>query len=197
MPYVILAGIAAFLLYLTGKKTLPATAGGDTVKSDIATDTPKGSGVVPYESIFRDAASKEGIDWHLLAAHAYVESSYKPLARKVEHHLDGTYLGESAGLMQILRPLEVNKGALRAYNSGNLPNWEGIDDQNLFDPEVSIRRGAELIRYNIEVFGMPRAIAVYNSFAATRSHTEGPFPNQDYVDKVLRQFNHLQEVAPS
>lgn len=142
--------------------------------------------LVPFEGLFRKIAKDTGediVDWKLLAAHASVESSYRPKAFNAEG---------SSGLMQILLPLSKNRGANRHVQDGNLPEFESIDTAKIFDPEYNITLGCALIRENIREYGMPRAIAVYESDSARGDPQFGPFVNQSYVNKVQSVFDKLK-----
>ena len=142
-------------------------------------------GKTPFEEIFRIAASREGLDWELLSAHAFVESTYNPKA----HNPEG-----SSGLMQIYLPLERNKGAYKHFKDGNLPEWRDIDVRKIFDPKYNVGLAAALIRENLSEYGWPRCVAVYNNFHDTESNQYGPFVSQGYVDKVLKRYNELRGV---
>jgi len=137
---------------------------------------------IPFEDVFRAAGARHGLDWRLIAAHAFVESSYNPKARNPEG---------SDGLMQILFPLSKNTGVLRHLANGTLPEFLDVDMSQIFDAAYNVNLGAALIRENIRAFGMPRAIAVYNMDRAKDAPLKGPFANQSYVDKVLRHARAL------
>lgn len=141
--------------------------------------------LVPFEDVFRAAGARHGLDWRLLAAHAFVESSFNPKARNPEG---------SDGLMQILFPLEKNTGVLRHLRAGTLPEFLDVDMDQVFDAAYNVELGAALIRENIKAFGMPRAIAVYNMDRARTAPLAGPFANQGYVDKVLAKARALGMV---
>lgn len=139
-----------------------------------------------YETIFEDYGGQYGVSAFLAKAHAIAESSLNPYAYNKEG---------SSGLMQILLPIEKNKGALRHFRAGRLPEWEGVNASiggHIFDADYNVMLGMSLMRENIRAYGLPRAIAVYNNDAATRSELNGPFPNQIYVDRVLRYYDQLR-----
>lgn len=141
---------------------------------------------IPFEDIFRSVAADVGedhVDWKLLAAHAFVESSFNPKAFNPEG---------SSGLMQILLPVSHNRGARTHLADGNIPEWENLDASRIFDPEYNITLACALIRANVIEFGMPRAIAVYNNSKAEGSPQFGPFPNAGYVNKVQAYFDKLK-----
>ena len=138
--------------------------------------------LVPFEDVFRAAGRRHGLDWRLIAAHAFVESSYNPKARNPEG---------SDGLMQILFPLSKNAGVMRYLAAGTLPEFLDVDMAQIFDAAYNVNLGAALIRENIRAFGMPRAIAVYNMDKSRLAPTAGPFINQGYVDKVLKKAREL------
>lgn len=151
-------------------------AGAVTVKKDAVAR-------LPYETEFRKAGERFGIDWRLLAAHAKVESSFRP-------HVTNPKDKESIGLMQILC---VPDGKGGCSNSLNLPEWEGITREKLFNPYLNVRIGAAILAENIERKGWPRGSAMYNNYSARFSNENGPFPNQDYVDKIVKTFNQYKQ----
>lgn len=182
MNILIILGVGIIGLIFFAIRQSPKIAANDAnyLESDYMTNLP---GNTPFEELFRIAASREGLEWELLSAHAFVESSYNPKA----HNAEG-----SSGLMQILLPVSRNKGASQHIADGNLSEWENINTARIFDPEYNIALGAALIRENCSQYGLPRAIAVYNNFHDTGSSQNGPFISQGYVNKVLRKYNELR-----
>jgi membrane-bound lytic murein transglycosylase F len=97
-----------------------------------------------YEPIFREAAARHDLDWHLLAAVAYQESHWKPHARSPTG---------VRGMMMLTRPTAREVGV-----------------RNRLDAEQSIRGGARYLRRLIddlpaEVTGENRlwlSLAAYN-----------------------------------
>jgi hypothetical protein len=62
----------------------------------------------------------------------------------------------------------------------------------LLSPGTNLDIAAQIIADNVKRWGMPRAIAVYNSWSERLSPQAGPFGNQRYVDKVLQYYSELQ-----
>lgn len=136
---------------------------------------------VPYESLFKKYSEEYDIDWRLLAAIAFIESSYDPNAiNKADN--------ESIGLMQILCNPD-GKGGCK--NNFNISDWKSITREKLFDPDMNIKIGSQILAWNISQYGVPKGIAVYNAWSARNSLDEGPFPNQTYVNKVLQYAKGL------
>ena len=191
MPFFILGGL--ILMVITGLYALSRNERGETVivlqppagGESIPTDQDRKK--IPFEDLFREAGRKNSVDWRLIAAHAFVESSFNPRAKNPE----GSY-----GLMQIYTPLLKNKGVVRHLTRGSLPEFENFDVARLVEPEYSIMLGAALIRENVKEFFLPRAIAVYNSDGATKEPQHGPFKNQTYVNRVLSYYDKLKEEIP-
>lgn len=194
MPILILLALAALAgVFIMKKKqlspdlaistdpfsgTLPASLG---IERDAFVKT------TPYEQLFKEAGAENELEWELLSAHAFVESSYNPKAKNPEG---------SSGLMQIFLPLSRNKGARQHVADGVLPEWENIDLSMIFDPAYNIGLGAALIRENMREFGFPRCVAVYNNSKDQSSPQNGPFISQGYVNKVLKQYNKLKGYTP-
>jgi hypothetical protein len=61
----------------------------------------------------------------------------------------------------------------------------------LLDPDLNVNLGTQILAWNVKTFGMPRGIAVYNRWAERKAPIDGPFANQAYVDKVLKQYREL------
>jgi soluble lytic murein transglycosylase-like protein len=108
---------------------------------------------------------KYGVDWQLLKALAQVESDENPVAK---NPADPSY-----GLMQVLYPQHLN-----------VENWPPENESQLYDPDYNVSIGAQIIKWNVQSFGLEKGIAVYNMWGARHSPDNGPFPNQSYVDKV-------------
>lgn len=94
-----------------------------------------------------EAATRYGVNADLLFAIAKTESSLNP--RALNHNKDGSY---DVGLMQI--------------NSSWLPTLRkyGVDEQQLYDPCVSIQVGAWILAQNMHRLGNSwDAVGAYNS----------------------------------
>ncbi|MFO0727758.1 MAG: transporter substrate-binding domain-containing protein [Myxococcota bacterium] len=102
--------------------------------------------ISPFDEIFRREAKRTGLDWRLLAAVAFTESRFDPLARSA---------WGAVGLMQLLPTTALAVGVTR-----------------LDDPAQNIRAGASYLRYLIDRFDEPGlemrqkirfALAAYNA----------------------------------
>ncbi|HMH18339.1 MAG TPA: lytic transglycosylase domain-containing protein [Burkholderiales bacterium] len=132
------------------------------------------------DDLFRKWGAVYRVEWHLLKAIARKESRLNPNA--VNHADD-----ESIGLMQVLcRP----DGRGGCGNSLKVDGWNEATRGKLFDPDFNIRIGAQILAWNIRMYGMPRAIAVYNRWAERSSPAAGPFENQAYVAAVLGNYRY-------
>lgn len=142
------------------------------------------------EQLFRRIGEEKFVDWRLLMAHAKTESSLNPNAVNLEKPdtQDGSY-----GLMQIYVVWGKNG---RPINRLNLPEWNNITEEKLLDPELNVRLGAGIIKENVDRYGMPRAIAVYNRYAERLQPQYGPFVNQKYVNRVLTFYKQLKKEFP-
>lgn len=133
---------------------------------------------VDLDSIYKDMAEQYGLDWRLLKAIAIVESSERP---EVKNPADPSY-----GLMQVLC---VPDGKGGCSNKFNIAGWPPEKAEDLYIPEYNVSLGAQIIKWNIETYGFVKGIAVYNNWSA-RNQQE-PFSNQNYVDKVLKEYRAL------
>lgn len=132
-----------------------------------------------YDNIFRDAAHATGSDWRLLAAVAYVESRYDPMARS------------SAGAQGIM---QLMPGTARSL---------GVDNPS--DPTQNINGGARLLRTLTSQYADVRnpderlkfVLASYNAGAGhvrdamllARKHGKNPHNWTDVSEFIL----HLSE----
>lgn len=141
-----------------------------------------------YDALFRKHGEANGVDWRLLKAIAIVESHLNPRAENPD--------GISAGIMQI-HCVTSSTGSCR--NRFDLPVWPPVSRAQLYDPDYNIAIGAQILAWNIEHLGLSRGIAAYNQWSARHTQRGKPFPNQYYVDKVLRTYRlALQDriIAP-
>lgn len=148
-------------------------------KSKADTGLPLAPPADTLRALFRKWASIYSVDPLLIEAHAMVESSLNPLA---VNKSDPSY-----GLMQVL----CSGSSDVCTNKFNVDGWAGMTRQRLLDPDVNIKIATQIIAYNLRTWGYPRGIAVYNSWESRRSHVNGPFPNQRYVDNVLAKLRQL------
>ncbi len=130
--------------------------------------------VCGYEETIRIQAIKNGIEPELLAAVIFVESSFYP---------NVVSSANACGLTQVV------------------PRWTGGPEtkgikytcQQLKDPKTSIRVGAQILSYNIRVYGKgneDKGLCVYN--AGTKCITKkGYYKRLYYVKKVRDIYNTL------
>ena len=133
-----------------------------------------------FDDLFKREARRVGVDWRLLRAIAMVESS-----------LDETAVNPSdpsIGLMQVLCRADGGDG--RCQNKFLLPEWDQATPRLLKNPEFNVRIGAQIIGWNVDKYGLPKAVAVYNKWSA-RKEAGPPFSNQVYVDKVMTAWAAL------
>ena len=128
-----------------------------------------------YDDIFREAAQLSGTDWRLLAAVAYVESRFDPMARS------------SAGAMGVM---QLMPGTARSL---------GVTDAT--DPQQNIRGGAHYLRMLASNFADVRnaderlklILAAYNAGAGhvrdamilTKKHGKNPHNWTDVSEYIL------------
>ena len=131
------------------------------------------------DSLFVKHGAVTGVPWQLLKAVAMRESSLNPDAINEEY--DGPGGVASRGIMQVLCPQKLN-----------VPGWKGREPEGgcnvLFDPDKGIHFGAHILKWNLETFGFPRGVSVYNNYSMRKAPLHGPFSNQGYVDAILRYF---------
>lgn len=135
------------------------------------------------DSLFEKWGDAYGVDPLLLKAHATVESGLDPSAI---NPADPSY-----GLMQVLCTGSLKNPEGRCLNRFNIDGWAGMTAVKLLDPETNIKMAAQIVRWNVDTFGMPRAVAVYNRWDQRTAPQAGPFANQRYVDKVLAEYRRL------
>jgi soluble lytic murein transglycosylase-like protein len=153
-----------------------------SIKQADANAKPKGPSL---NDLYKKHGRQKGVDWRLLKAIARVESSENPQAFNPND--------PSIGLMQVLcRADESGK----CTNKLNVQGWPPEDGTELFDPDYNLHIAAQILAWNIDQFGMPKGIAVYNAWKARHAPDEGPFPNQGYVDKVMREYEQTKQSHP-
>jgi soluble lytic murein transglycosylase-like protein len=134
-----------------------------------------------FDEIYRKHAAEFGVDWRLLKAIAQVESSENPLAVNAADR-------ESLGLMQILCQPDGQGGC---RNRLNVTGWRHTTRERLLDADWNVYIGAQVLAWNIEKYGLPRGIAVYNAWDQRSAPIDGPFRNQGYVDRVIAKARAL------
>ena len=132
------------------------------------------------DDIYKEGGTEFGVDWKLIKAHAIVESSERPGAKNAA---DPSY-----GLMQILCQPDGEGGC---RNQFNIEDWPPASSEDLYDPLLNVRLGAQIIRWNQDTFGLHQGIAVYNNWGARNDNYDGPYRNQEYVNKVLSEYRKL------
>lgn len=164
--------LAIFIASLAGLLWSMNTQGKNIVKET-------GAGTVkPLDTIYKEQGERFNVDWRLLKALSIVESSERP---QVKNPADPSY-----GLMQVLCVPDGNGGC---SNKFNIEGWPPVNAEALYDAEYNVSLGAQIIKWNIDTFGLVKGIAVYNNWSARNE--QQPFSNQSYVDKVLREFRNL------
>jgi len=143
-----------------------------------------GTGKVSLVDIYKDWAQRTGLDWRLLMAIATVESGQDPNAKNL---LDPSY-----GLMQVL--CRANCHTCPCTNKLNVIGWDLATPEKLFEPDFNVQIASQILQWNIENYGFNRGIAVYNRWASRLDPPDGPYGNQGYVDKVLREYGAIKEV---
>lgn len=144
------------------------------------------------DALFRKHGATYGIDPDLLKAIAMVESSLIANAVRWNPPHD-----VSVGAMQILCTPPADYDGSDDYvcaNRFNIDPWP-VRFSDLSNPDLNIKLAAQILRWNIRTFGYPRGVAVYNAWESRHAGVSGPFPNQSYVDKVLRNLNRIKQEA--
>jgi soluble lytic murein transglycosylase-like protein len=138
-------------------------------------------GLVGFDALYQKHAAARGVDWRLVKAIAQHESGELADAVNARDH-------ESLGLMQVLcRP----DGRGGCANRLNVEGWADATREKLLDPEFNVYIGVQILASNIDAYGVPKGIAVYNAWDQHTAPAEGPFRNQRYVDDVLRRARLL------
>jgi soluble lytic murein transglycosylase-like protein len=133
--------------------------------------------ILNFDPIYKKYGEKYGVDWKLIKAIAQVESNENPQAVNPS---DPSY-----GLMQILYPTSLPA----------VENWPPDSSSELMAPDYNVSIGSQILAWNLNAFGFPKGIAVYNSWSARNDPDNGPFQNQDYVNKVLAKYDALGGAA--
>jgi soluble lytic murein transglycosylase-like protein len=134
-----------------------------------------------YDAIYQQQANAFGVDWRLVKAIAQHESAENPDAVNAS---DPSY-----GLMQVLCTDDGSGGCANAFNIAGWPPDAGA--QGLLDPATNVYYGTQILAANIAAYGVPKGIAVYNSWDQHTAPAAGPFKNQAYVDDVLSKARAL------
>lgn len=132
------------------------------------------------DSLYHVHAQMTGVPAKLLKAVAIIESGENPEA---VNPTDPSY-----GLMQLLCQ---ENGSGVCTNKLYLQDWPPTSKAQLFDPNYSLLIASQILKSNIASYGLKKGIAVYNSWSARHDPSEGPFRNQVYVDKVMKEYARL------
>jgi hypothetical protein len=181
-PLIIVGGISAGVaMFLLSKKSHALSTGGITVEpATVITDYS-----LPWEQEMRNACAEFALDWRLMAAHIKVESDFNALAVNKN---DPSY-----GLGQIYCTADDKNSPC----TNKFPAVEGFNSytpNDLLDAATNLYIMAQIMASNISAYGLPKAIAVYNDWSAHTSPETGPFPNQDYVNKVQTTYEHYKQL---
>lgn len=134
-----------------------------------------------FDELYQRHGADAGVDWRLVKAIAQHESGENADAVNTSDN-------ESLGLMQVLcRP----DGRGGCANRLNVAGWADATREKLLDPDYNVYIGVQILASNINVYGVPKGIAVYNAWDQHTAPAAGPFKNQGYVDDVLRRARAL------
>ena len=172
----VMCGAIAFGLFLLRKQP---TGKGLHVKVE-----PGATPETDLDSLYEKYAARQGLDPMLLKAIARVESNENPKARNPAD--------PSIGLMQVLC---IPDGRGGCSNKLNVLDWPPESEGKLFDPDYNLHIASQILSWNTLTFGTLKGIAVYNSWGARNDPPDGPFRNQDYVDKVRREYVTLTDQS--
>src|SRR6266511_2766493 len=121
----------------------------------------------PFANLIETVALQHGVDPELVHAVVQAESNYDSHAKSP--------VG-ARGLMQVMPKTARDFGI-----------------KDLYDPQNNLEAGVQYLKFLLERFELPRAIAAYNAGPATVRKYDGipPFEaTQEYVRKVMRNFRY-------
>ncbi len=128
-----------------------------------AASRPVDAGPASFETLFKTAAERAGVDEHLVKAVAEVESGFRPDARST---------AGAVGLMQLM------------------PSTAKALGVNPYDPAANVAGGARYLRTMLDKFGsVPLALAAYNAGPGAVEKYGGIPPykeTQAYVERVMQ-----------
>lgn len=153
-------------------------------KGEAATMQNQPAGQPTIAQLYIVVGQSRGVDPLLLRAICIVESSENPNA---ENPSD-----PSVGLGQVLCRFDPADPERRCLNRFNVEGWERATWNALKDPAFNLDIAAQILKWNLDSFGFPRGVAVYNAWESRHAGVAGPFPNQGYVDKVLKVYSQLK-----
>ena len=134
------------------------------------------------QTVYQEQGHKYGIDPALLQAIAKVESNEVQTAINLSD--------PSFGLMQIY--CVPNRQGVCTNKFPAVNDWEGTTIKDLLDTEVNVSIGAQILKWNLDKYGFPKGVAVYNSWSARKDPPDGPYRNQEYVNKVVKAYERLK-----
>lgn len=145
---------------------------------------PGDADLVDLDALYRKHGRLKAVDPALLKAIAQVESDEQPQAKNP--------LDPSWGLMQILCSNDgLDSPCKNRFPA--VPGWEGATPNRLTsDVDFNVHVGSTILAWNLQRYGFPKGIAVYNSWGARNDPIDGPFRNQVYVDRVLGKLAGLR-----
>lgn len=132
------------------------------------------------EPIINEMSRKYNIEPAWIKAHIKAESNWDVNASRFEAHKGDA----SWGLMQLL--LVTARGVLGDLN---------LSTTQLINPKVNIEAGTKFLSQLWSRFGNMRdAIAAYNA-GSPRLTAQGKYINQDYVDKVTKNYERYKTLG--
>jgi hypothetical protein len=138
------------------------------------------------DELYAKYGAQYGVDPLLIKSIAIVESAENPAATRIQPPRD-----ISVGLMQILC-VPNDEGV--CTNKLNVSPWP-VTFNALLDPEMNLRIAVQILKWNLDNYGYPRGIAIYNNWSARHASVDGPFPNDAYVARVLHHYNQLKGTS--
>lgn len=173
-------GIGVFMFFLSRKSHALPIGNIDVLPVAV------GDWTIPYEQEMKNACAQFAIDWRLMAAHVYVESTFNPRAVNPSE--------PSYGLGQILcQAADRDSPCINKFPA--VDSFNSYTPNNLLDVDTNLDVMSQIMASNISAYGLPKAIAVYNDWSAHTAPANGPFPNQSYVDKVEAQYQLYQSTV--
>ncbi len=149
-----------------------------------------------YRPLIKKWSTHYGVDWKLVQAVLLTEqygynavvSLDSPLNPSAINPADPSY-----GLGQIL--CQGATGDQHCQNRFDIERWNEATPNLLLDPDFNLQIMVQILSSNQRAYGMPKAVAVYNSYSQHTRPVYGPFDNQAYVDSVMNYFSLLGGVA--
>ena len=185
---IVIIGILGALIALTAslrKANAEVTDQSDADFPPIPGRKPAPPSLSSLDVLYQKHGNLKQLDWLLIKSIARVESSERIGAINPN---DPSY-----GLMQILCTGGGNNfNAKCSNNFPAIPRWnEATRNKLLTDPDFNVHVGASILKWNMSRYGFLRGIATYNAWGARNDPANGPFRNQNYVDKVMREYTAL------